>query len=285
MAGEQVQTGVGLIRPSSLSTLPDCGRRFAARHLRDLVATAGYRLRAGMPRHIGAAVGTAVHAGVAYTLETKRATGELGNATEAEQRTEAALVSDLAEGAMWDDTTPGINIAKLQAARMTRSYRRHLAPHVTPLMVEARLVADVGDGWHVSGQADTMAGDPENGLRDLKTGTRQRQHSVQYGAYGIILAAHGYPLRSITEDYLARVRRDAEQPAPLSIQVPLQPAIAEAWDTIDAIKLASAEFERRLADPGGRDPAGAFRANPMSSLCGARWCPAFATDFCRLTQK
>lgn len=282
MADEQIQTRVGLLRPSSLTTMPDCGRRFAARHLPDLIAEAGYTLNRPAPQHIGAAVGTGVHAGVAYTLEAKRDTGELGNAAEAEDRAAEALRERTVEGASWDETTPSLPTALFQAARMVRSYRRHLAPHVAPVMVEERLVANVGDGWELTGQADTMTGSPEYGLRDLKTGTRRRSNAVQYGAYAIVFQAHGFDLRGIVEDYLARVRRDAEQPAPVSVVVPVQAALGEAWDTIDAIKAAVAEFQSRAADPSGREPAGAFRANPSSSLCAARWCPAHGTAFCRV---
>jgi hypothetical protein len=284
VASDAVQAGVGLLRPSSLTAWSDCGRRFAARHLADLVGSHGYQLRQAMPRHIGAAIGTAVHAAASYTLEHKREHGDLGSGTEAENRAEAALVEGLEHGAMWDETTPSIGTAKTQAARMARSYRRHLAPHIAPLMVETRLVADVGDGWHLSGQADALAGDP-NMLRDLKTGTRRRNNAVQYGGYGIVLAAHSIDLRHMVEDYLPRVRLSAEQPSPETHPIPLRAAVAEAWDTIDAIKGAVVQFQQRADDPSGRDPAGAFRANPASSLCGEKWCPAFGTDFCRITQR
>lgn len=281
---DQLQTGVGLLRPSSLVGFGDCPRRFAARSLRPMVEEAGYILRTGLPTHIGAAVGSAVHAGAAYTLEEKRDTGDLGGAAEAENRAEATLVERLAEGAMWDETTPSLATAKTQAARMVRSYRRHLAPHVTPLLIEERLVANVGDGWELSGQADLLAGDPDRDLRDLKTG-KKRNNQIQYGAYGIVLQAHGLAPNRIIEDFIARVRVSAEQPPPESEQIPLRPAVAEAWDVIDSIKHAVTEFQARAADPSGREPAGAFRANPSSSLCGEKWCPAYGTSFCKITSR
>ena len=281
---DQVQTGVGLLRPSSLTGWPDCGRRFAARHLQDLVLSAGYDLRRDIRPHVGAAVGSAVHAAAAYTLEQKREHGDLGSATEAENRAEAALLERTADGTMWDEVTPSISTAKVQAARMARSYRRHIAPHVVPLLIEERLVADVGDGWQLSGQADLLAGDPDRELRDLKSG-RKRNNAVQYGGYGIVLSAHGLGPREIYEDFIPRVRTSVDQPPPETEVIPLRHAVAEAWDTIDAIKAAVSEFERRAADPSGRDPAGAFRANPSSSLCGEKWCPAHGTSFCRITRR
>ena len=280
----QVQTAVGLLRPSSLVGFGDCPRRFAARHLSELVTETGYDLRRGLPTHIGAAVGTAVHAAAAYTLEQRRDTGDMGSASEAEARAEAALVERTEQGAMWDEVTPSISTAKVQAAKMARSYRRHIAPHVVPVLIEERLVADVGDGWQLSGQADLLAGDPDRDLHDLKTG-RLRNNSVQYGAYGIVLTAHGLVPQRLLEDFIPRVRVSAEQPPPETHEIPLRYAVAEAWDVIDAAKAAVAEFQRRAADPSGRDPAGAFRANPTSSLCGEKWCPAFGTDFCRITRR
>lgn len=281
MVGDGVQTGRGLLRPSSLPTMPDCQRRFAARHLRDVIASAGYQLAPETLRHVGAAVGTAVHAGVAITLKAKMLTGELGNATEAEDQAEAALVDGWNQGVHVDDTSPNLSTAKIQARRMLRSYRLHLAPVVEPILVEERLVADVGDGWQISGQGDAVTGDPDERLRDLKTGTRRRANQAQYGGYVLVHEAHGFRVPHLTEDYLARVRRDAEQPPPVSIEIDRRRALLAAWEIIGAVKASVAEFDRRVADPHGLEPAGAFLANPNSSLCGQRWCPAWGTDFCR----
>ena len=282
---DPVQAAENIIRPSSFPTFAGCGRRWAATTLADLVREAGYDLRKNLPKHVGAAIGTGVHAAVAYTLEQKREHGDLGGAAEAENRAEAALVEGLQEGAIWDDATPSVGTAKAQTSRMVRSYRRHLAPHVQPLLVEQRLIADVGDGWHLSGQADTLAGGEGNRVRDLKTARALSNHALQLGGYGILLQAHGLDVAGAVIDYLPRVRLSQEQPPPESHDVPLRHAVAEAWDLLDAAKSAVTEFQRRAADPSGRDPAGAFRANPSSSLCGEKWCPAFGTSFCRITSR
>lgn len=274
------------IRPSSLTTADDCARRFAARHLAEMIASAGYELNRSTRRHVGAAVGTAVHAGAAYTLETKRLTGYLGNPTEAEDRAAAALDEELQGETQWDDTTSGVPIAKRQVQRMVRSYRRFLAPELTPLLVETRLTIDVGDGWTVSGQADgVMAGDPHEEIRDLKTGTRARSNVAQYGAYAIVWRSHGYQVRTLVEDYLARVRIDREQPPPVPIAADVAVSSQHAWETIERIKAAAGEFERRVADPTARPPHLAFPANPASQLCSPNFCPAFGTQFCQVHRK
>ena len=282
---EQVQATVGLLRPSSLSSYAACPRRWAATQVPDLVKEYGYTLRSSLPRHVGAAIGTGVHAAVAYTMEQKRDTGDLGAATEAENRAEAALVEGLQEGAVWDDATPSIGTAKAQTARMVRSYRRHLAPNVSPLLIEERLVADVGGGWQISGQPDALSAYPENYVRDIKTNRVAANHALQLGAYAIILQAHGFDLAGAIIDRIPRVRLSAEQPPPESEQIPLRPAVAEAWDTLDALQRDVREFQARAADPSGREPAGAFRANPASSLCGEKWCPAHGTTFCPITKR
>lgn len=274
-----------VIRPSSLQTFSDCPRRWAATQLPALVTEAGYHLHKSLPKHVGAAIGTGVHAGVAYTLEQKRDHGDIGGAAEAENRAEAALVEGLQEGAIWDEATPSLGTAKTQAQRMVRSYRRHLAPFVQPLFVEERLVADVGDGWQLSGQADTLAHDGRSRVRDVKTSAKLGNYGLQLGGYGIIFQAHSIEVDGAVVDHLPRVRLSAEQPPPATWEVPLRAAVAEAWDVLSSLKRDVSEFQARAADPSGRDPAGAFRANPSSSLCGEKWCPAHGTSFCPITKR
>lgn len=269
------------LRPSSIVGYADCPRRWAARHATDLVTDAGYVLAPNRPLHIGAAVGSGVHAAVGYTLSEKLATGSLGAQSEAEGRAEAEFDARAEHGVVWDATTADKSVAKRQLARMSRAYRRHLAPVVTPLVVEERLEADLGDGWVLSGQADTLAGDPDVGIRDLKTGTQQRANGVQYAAYQLLFGAHGYNATALYEDFLRRVKIDKEQPAPVTSEIDVRSAQADALELIDDIKRSTAEFSARVASGRGRPPHAAFRANPASVLCAAKWCPAHGTDFCK----
>jgi hypothetical protein len=273
--------GSRTIRPSSLTTYADCSRRWAARQLVAEIKEAGYRLRFEAPTHIGAAVGSGVHAAAAYTLGEKRESGTLGNDSEAEDRAIEEFEARAEHGLMWDDTTDTLGVAKRQIARMTKMYRRTLAPEIEPLLIEERLEGDLGDGWSISGQLDTLNGDPDAALRDLKTGTRQRANGVQYGAYVMLFRGHGYTVDRISEDYLRRVRIDREQPEPEEHPIAIGPAIEDAWALIEDIKRSARIFENRLSDPNGRAPHTAFRANPGSSMCGDKWCTAWGTDFCK----
>lgn len=278
--------GPRVIRPSSLTTADACGRRYAARHMAEIVEAAGYVLNRSMRRHIGAAVGTAVHAGAAYTLTAKKTDGTLGNDGEAEDRAQESLIDELEGETQYDDTTAAFPVAKRQVQRMVRSYRRFLAPDLVPLTVEERLTIDVGDGFQVSGQADgVVAGDPHEEIRDLKTGTRARANAAQYGAYAIVYRTHGYQVRTLVEDYLARVRIDREQPPPVAIPVDVAIAAQHAMETIERIKAWTAEFERRAADATARPPNLAFPANPADPLCSPKFCPAWGTEFCKVHLK
>lgn len=269
------------IRPSSLTTAADCPRRWAAHHLSDMLATAGYELRPSRAIHVGAAVGGAVHAAAGFTMATKKATGTLGNETEAIDRAEAEFDDRAQYGVTWDQATSDVSTAKRQITRMAKTYRRQVAPDLMPLLVEHRLVADVGDGWEISGQLDTLAGDPDDIIEDLKTGTTRRANGVQYATYAMLFRTHGYTVRRIAEDFIRRVPIAHTQPDVERIDIDLAPAIADAWELIEAIKHDTAEFQARVADPHGRPAPNAFRANPASMLCGERWCRAWGTDFCR----
>jgi hypothetical protein len=269
------------IRPSSLTTYADCSRRWAARHLADDVAAAGYTLRPGRALHIGAAVGGAVHAAAGYTMSSKRATGDLGNETEAIGRAEAEFEDRAQYGVTWDHTTSDLSTAMKQIARMSKVYRRQVAPELAPLVVEERFEADIGDDWQISGQIDTLAGDPDAIIEDLKTGTVQRANGVQYATYAMLFRAHGYRVTGIYEDFIRRVPIAHSQPPAEQHQVDLEPAIADAWELIEAVKRDTAEFLSRVDDPHGKPPPNAFRANPASMLCGEKFCPAHSTDFCK----
>lgn len=268
------------LRPSSLSGAMDCMRRFAARSMTDELVEAGYDINPPRALHIGAAIGSGVHAGAAFTLETKRDTGDLGSEGDAVDRAVAEFETRAAaEGLQFDDLTRSVNVAQRQMARMTRAYRRHVAPQIEPRLVETRLVADIGGGWLLSGQGDVLAGDPQGDVRDIKTG-RRRANGAQYGAYAMIFEAHGFNATGIVEDFIARVKIQDEQPVPLSIQIDVPTARAEAVAAMEDIQRSVAEFERRLK-AGEPAPETALRANPASQLCSARFCRAWGTRFCR----
>ena len=269
-----------VIRPSSLPAWNDCPRRTAARLFPQLVASAGYTLRT-VGTHVGATVGSGVHAGAATTLRTKMETGDIGSEDVAVEVAFAEFDERAAEtGVAWDTTTACRNHAQIQIRKMTRSHRKHVAPDIQPVVVEERLEADVGDGFIISGQLDALAMEP-NRLRDLKTGVMRRANGAQYGSYSMLFRAHGYEVSEIAEDYLKRVRASEPQPEPTTHLIPIDAAEQDAVETIADVKRSVGEFMRRAADLDGPPPHTAFRANPSSMLCSDRYCPCWGTPFCR----
>jgi len=281
-----------VIRPSGLTSWNDCARRgFASMALDRMTgAPLAELMRLGSfdlkPRDngVGAAVGSGVHAGAAYTLNTKMETGEIGNDNEAEDRAvEEFQTRTEEEGVIWDQTTRDRDTAKRQISRMTRTYRRKLAPELEPVIVERRLQAVVddtpGQKCIVSGQPDTVAQMGEE-LHDLKTGVQQRANGAQYGCYGMVARAHGYPVDVFIEDFIKRVNPKNDQPDPTAMKLLTHVCEQLALDTINDIRRSIAEFESRLAH-GNAPPEGAFRANPLSMMCSDRYCAAHSTPFCR----
>ena len=270
-----------VIRPSSLPAWNDCPRRTAARLFPELVTGAGYTLRA-VATHVGATVGSGVHAGAATTLKAKMETGDLGPEDVAVETAFAEFDARAEEsGVVWDATTDNRNAAQVQIRKMTRAHRKHVAPEIQPVVVEERLEADVGDGFIISGQLDALAMEPDSRLRDLKTGVTRRANGAQYGSYSMLFRAHGYEVGSIVEDYVKRVRSAEPQPEPESHLLPIDAAEQDAVEAIADVKRSVGEFLARAADLDGPPPHTAFRANPASMLCSERYCPAHGSDFCR----
>lgn len=270
-----------IIRPSSLPGAADCGRRFAAHTLTVEVEAAGYELQPKRPLHIGAAVGSGVHAAAAFMLTEKMERDSLGSESEAVDRAIAEFTDRAAEeGLTFDDVTGNVATAERQMQRMTRSYRTHLAPALQPLLVEHRLEVDVGDNTRLSGQGDVLTRGQDGGIHDTKSGKARRANGAQYGAYALIFQTHGFHVETITEDFVPRMRLSAEQPPPRSTSIAIEAATEQAVAVIEDIKRSVAEFERRLRGGEGA-PHAAFRANPASALCSPQFCRAHGTRFCR----
>lgn len=269
------------IRPSSIQTYLDCERRFAAHHLTDLVSAQGYTIGPVRKSHVGAIVGSGLHAAAEFTLSAKMTSGLLGSDADAEGAGMAAMEERaVAEGCEFDDATPTFDTAQKQLRRMARSWRRHIAPEIVPLQVEQRIEADLGDGFHLTGQPDIVTEAPVVTVRDLKTNRVRKAPHVQLGGYGLMVRAHGHDVKRLVQDSVPRTPLREEQATPEVIEVALHAAMLDAFEALQAIKRSVQEFEKRAADPNGQAPRSAFKVNPSSPLCSAKWCRAFGSDFC-----
>lgn len=269
-----------IIRASGLPGYPDCQRRWAAKTISREIEAAGFKLNR-TPTSIGASVGTAVHGGAAFTLAEKLKSGELGNQTEAEQRAISELGEAAAGETLMDEVTPNINAAEKQVVQMLRLYRFAIAPSIIPVAVEQRLMANVGDGFVISGQSDVQVMQPDL-IRDLKTGRHSRQHYAQVGTYSLLArtARPDIPVKGVCVDYIPRVAASKPTPEPVTSFYDQATAEQAAFNTIRHMKADVTEFRRRVSE-GGEPPQHVFLANPSSMLCSPKWCPAFGTNFCK----
>lgn len=268
-----------VIRASSVSTYPDCPRRWAARHLKREIIAAGYDLNA-LPNGIGAAVGTSVHAAGALILMEKASTGRLPPVSVGTDCAVEMIRSGIREGVMWDQTTGNLNAAEQQVVRMTRAYAVGVAPKVEPILVETRLEAQISPELLITGQQDVLAREPDK-IRDLKTG-RRGNHKPQLGVYALLARTHGYEVKGIAEDFIERAAISKPQPDPVSFVHDLAGAESAAWAVIRHIQ-SDLKVWREGASEMGLEPLDpwAFAANPNSRTCSAKYCPAHGTAFCR----
>lgn len=263
------------IRPSTTSRWTDCARRQAAQAYPEIVIAAGYTLRQ-MPSHIGAIVGTSVHAGGAQLQKAKRLSGTI-SPVQASTASEFAVHTFTEEldkaGVSWDDTTPNRNDAHKQIIRMTEVYREDVVSKVTPLEVEQRFEAMLpGGDVTISGQMDNIALFPQ-GPRDTKTGVRSAWNLPQYGCYSLLSRTHGFNVEQITEDFVQRVSPKRAQPR----------AVERVFDRLQCEQAAAAIvglIQHQMNAFAETGSPWSFPANPNSMLCSDRFCPAFGTEWC-----
>lgn len=274
-----------IIRPSSLTTFADCQRRWAAHNLGAELRASGYTIAASK-NGIGAVVGSGVHAGAAHLLQHKINHGELGNSREAVDVSIAELRERMFEGeVVFDEATPSPNNAEAQAQRLTLTFATRLAPALNPIIVERRLVADLGQGFTLSGQSDLITAQ-EDGIDDLKTGRLYRRHMPQMGAYSLLARTprpefpEGISVTRLRTHFLQRTSLSKPQPDPVSEGYSVQTSEQAATSTINGIKAAVEQFRLRTRIQKA-PPEHAFLANPGSMMCNPNFCRAWGTAFCK----
>lgn len=276
-----------VLRASSLPPWSDCERRSAARLFRKEIEAAGYALR-HTPRGIGAIIGTAVHYAIEVMLATKASTGRLPPETEPQDAARTKLRQQVEDGGnVLYDTAKGVTHrlgdAIDQSVKMTLSYQLNTAPKIEAIVtVERRLEAEVEPGITLSGQSDLVCMEPGS-IRDTKTGIHiPSSFSPQLGAYSLLSRSHGLDIERASVDFIARVRRGASQPPPVTKSANVRDAEVAASNIIkriaQCIELFRLGDKRRHILPGD---SWSFLANPASNLCSPRYCSAHGTTFCR----
>lgn len=253
-----------VIRASQLTDWADCQRRGAAKQYRGLISEAGFTVR-HTKTSMGAAVGTGFHAAAAHVLEN----GWTPNTVDVAM---AAADKAIAEhqGVETDNTTPDLRIARVQLERMLKAWLP-LGLTYRPVFTERNLTCPGGDGFTLSGHPDIYT--DGNVVIDNKTGTNMPSPHAQLGQYAILVKASGLDVSGVEMHYVKRVGVNQPQPAPVREVYDLVSTVKQAIRTIDVIKESVIQFTKE------GDPT-LFLPNPMSLLCGQKYCPAHGTDFC-----
>ncbi len=266
------ETAETLIHCSSTPQFPDCERRWAARNIAAEIKAAGYELHETL-RHIGAAIGSATHAGIAFIMRDRIKTGTWHPKPDASDCSLEVFVEEVASGPiLWDDVTSDALTAEKQILRQVRTYNQFAMGRFIPAMVESRKAANHPSGLVATGKTDITVAQPAK-LIDCKTGRHQRANGAQYGGYSRILRAHDNPVDALEEHYLPRLPLSKEQPEPIIINLDLKVA-ERAFDRIMQRIADCLNDWRKTKDPG------AFIANPQSMLCNEKFCPAWDTEWC-----
>lgn len=260
-----------IIRCSGLPAYMDCNRRAAAKAFTEEVEAAGYKLRT-LPASVGAALGTAGHYGIEVVLTNKIHLGVLGSVDDAVAAAIEKFGEDIAEGVIWDETTPTKNVALIQLKRQVEAYMP-MAVKLDPKEVELSLKADVGDGFLLAGHIDII--EHSGAIRDEKYGAREGQYWLQLGGYGLLAVSAGHEVSSLNVDWIPRVGKTKHQPPVTTTQYDLQQSQIDAFQVVQRIKADVVQFR---ADPDRLYQS--FPANPMSMLCSDKYCPAHGTEFC-----
>ena len=265
------------IHCSALPGYADCPRRNACSPwmLRNEIIEAGFVLR-DERKGIGATVGKSVHAGANETMLEKVKTG--GNPCSESRAVDRAIVeycSNVPDND-FDATTPDQTTGERQVIRQTRAYYNLVAPKINPFFTEQRYSADLGNGFYLTGQPDVL--EQGGNLRDAKCGSVFRDCRAQGGGYGVLLRANKMEIAGFDVDFIPRVKIQKPQAAPETHTYVIAEAEKTAWFLIKKILADISEF-RKTKNPWS------LSANPMSMLCGEKYCSAYGTEFCEFKKE
>lgn len=262
------------IRASMLPAYFDCARRAAAKQFRKEIEAAGFKLRETLPS-VGATFGTASHAAGEYLLRHKAQHYSDASESAALEFAMQRFTEDAGDGVEWDDTTPNINTAQFQLRRVVGAISDY-SRLIMPKAVELDMSADAGDGFEFTGKLDTLTTDDV--VRDLKTGALHRPYQSQLGGYSLLARSAGHNIKGVAIDWIARTPKTRPQPPVQTEKYPLEACEQAAFATVKRIKEDVIKF-RSTGDPW------AFPANPMTMMCGERFCSAHGTSFCNMHLK
>jgi len=265
------------IRASQTSGWNDCPRRGASRSYRDMITDAGFELNdyAFMVRFVSSTIGTSCHEGAKFALQNKLE----GKQFSLDDMTDISInyFNEAKESGLAYDTITGKpSDADIQIQNIMRSYYHFLLPNINPIAVEFEMEAEMQDGTIITAHADVIE---TISIRDLKTGKSPDDYHSQLGTYSILAKTNGIcNPKKLLVDWIPRtaVSKNYEEPKSLLFNVEI--CEEEAKQTIKSIVSQVNNFTE------SKSPS-AFPANTNSILCSEKFCPAYATDFCKLKEK
>jgi hypothetical protein len=255
-----------------IPSYPDCPRRAAAKYWSNIVREFGFDDLRKLEPGVGAAVGTGVHKVASIIMESKRDGIIIENADHAIEIGIETFRSEVAQGALFDETTPAKNDAEHQIRALADSFRHDVAPQIDPEFVELRREAAKGAEIILSGQPDVET--KTNEIADWKFGSKFPIAQGQLGGYSILRRSAGQaPATTVSTWHLPRTKRGRSYPGASRKSYSVDFCEKTAFATIARIQK---DFNNFMAV---KDPF-CFPANPMSILCSSKFCPAWSTSFC-----
>lgn len=262
-----------IFRLSGLNSWHDCQRRVAAKCYRDQIPGLDAVLRPES-NHIGSSVGTACHAGVESLLRAKMQ-GLSKPASLAIDGAVAELEKLLNESpAEMDDATGNRNDAIRQVASIVDIFAENVLPKFSPVRIEERFEFSRGD-LTFSGQIDWQ--DNKFNICDLKTSKHLGVYFPQIGGYNINLGENKIPTGEYS--FVVHIPRLKVKHDPYSKIL--------RYNTVDCEKVARKymnQIEQKFAAFDDSQNPEIFSANPASTLCNEKYCPAFGTEFCNISR-
>lgn len=262
-------------RASLLVDATDCMRRALARGSMDDELRKTFRITRRGGNHISTIMGSAMHKYVQY-----------GDAAKWREYLEESWLKRAPID--FDDITPKVSVARRQLDAMAKAFDSRFPDwREGALMIEAELSLDITVDdvrLTLNGHPDMVGAD--GAIYDLKTGRRKNapNHAAQLGAYAILV-------NNCTDVKPTGIRVVSLSRADQSIVVydyPLAESVRLAQGAIRNMVKARDSMDQFEKDGDEKALIKALAitapSNPSSHVCTPKWCEAFGSRFCPVTQ-
>jgi hypothetical protein len=152
---------------------------------------------------------------------------------------------------------------------------------IEPASIEEEFIVEPQwlQGWQLVVHPDVL--DTQGVCHDVKTmkAGGNPSYQSQLGLYAIALSESGYGINGLCVDAIEKGGKTTEQSPAKTFHYPVQASADHAADLIT-------DFTQRVDHYFNVDPdIRTFKANTQSNLCSKRFCPAFDTNLCPVTQQ